>query len=84
MSFAQWLDLSPLVPSLVVGATTVNISKRSQSLFTALSQTDPPLYAIFFVIGGADLNLALFASLGILGFIYVIGRAAGKFFGSLF
>jgi Kef-type K+ transport system membrane component KefB len=82
VGFAQWLDVSPLVASLAVGATTVNISKRSESLFKSLSQTDPPLYAIFFVIGGADLNLGLLGSLGILGFIYVIGRTGGKFFGS--
>ena len=82
VGFAQWLDLSPLVASLAVGATTVNVSKRSQGLFTSLSRTDPPLYAIFFVIGGADLNLALLTSLGVLGLVYVVGRAAGKFFGS--
>jgi len=82
VGFAQWLDLSPLVASLAVGATTVNVSKRSQGLFTSLSRTDPPLYAIFFVIGGADLNLALLTSLGVLGLVYVFGRAAGKFFGS--
>lgn len=82
VGFAQWLDLSPLVASLAVGATTVNVSKRSQRLFASLSKTDPPLYAIFFVIGGADLNLGLLTSLGALGFVYVLGRAAGKFFGA--
>jgi Kef-type K+ transport system membrane component KefB len=82
VGFAQWLDLSPLVASLAVGATTVNVSKRSQRLFASLSKTDPPLYAIFFVIGGADLNLGLLTSLGALGFVYVAGRAAGKFFGA--
>ncbi len=59
----------------------MNVSKRSQRLFAALSKTDPPLYAIFFVIGGADLNLGLLPTLGILGFVYVAGRAAGKFLG---
>lgn len=82
VGFSQWLGLSPLVASLAVGATTVNVSNRSKSLFKALSQTDPPLYAIFFVIGGADLNLGLLGDLGVLGLVYIIGRGAGKFFGS--
>ena len=76
------LGLSPLVASLAVGATMVNLSPRSRRLFGVLSRTDPPLYAIFFVIAGADLNLALLPSLGILGVIYAVGRAVGKFVGA--
>jgi Kef-type K+ transport system membrane component KefB len=75
-------DLSPLVASLAVGATMTNLSTKSRRLFEALSRTDPPLYVIFFVLAGADLNLALLPSLGLLGAVYVIGRAAGKFGGS--
>ena len=76
------LGLSPLISSLAVGATTVNLSARSKALFEVLSRTDPPLYAIFFVIAGADLNLALLPSLGVLGIIYAAGRAAGKLVGA--
>lgn len=76
------LGLSPLVASLGVGATMVNLSGRSRALFAVLSKTDPPMYAIFFVVAGADLNLALLPSLGMLGVIYAAGRAAGKFLGS--
>lgn len=79
---ALLLQLSTLVASLAVGATMVNLSARSRSLFNALSRTDPPFYAIFFVIAGADLNLSLLGSLGILGIVYVVVRAAGKFFGA--
>jgi Kef-type K+ transport system membrane component KefB len=51
-------------------------------LFAALGQTDPPLYAIFFVIAGADLNLSLLGSVGVLGVIYIVGRVAGKLGGA--
>jgi Kef-type K+ transport system membrane component KefB len=61
------LDLSPLVASLAVGTTMANLSTKSRRLFDALSRTDPPLYVIFFVLAGADLNLALLPSLGLLG-----------------
>jgi Kef-type K+ transport system membrane component KefB len=76
------LDLSALVASLAVGATLVNLSSRSRRLFEALSQTDPPLYVIFFVLAGADLNLALLPSLGIIGVAYVVCRASGKLGGA--
>ena len=76
------LDLSALVASLAVGATLVNLSSRSRRLFEALSHTDPPLYVIFFVLAGADLNLALLPSLGIIGVAYVLCRASGKLGGA--
>lgn len=74
--------LSPLVASLAVGATMANLSAKSRRLFEALSRTDPPLYVIFFVLAGADLNLALLPSLGVLGAVYVLCRAAGKLGGA--
>jgi Kef-type K+ transport system membrane component KefB len=82
VGLANILDVSPLVASLSLGATMVNLSSRSRALFTVLSRTDPPLYAIFFVIAGADLNLGLLPSLGLLGVIYAVGRAAGKLIGA--
>jgi Kef-type K+ transport system membrane component KefB len=79
---AELLELSPLVASLAVGATMVNLSPHSRRLFSALGQTDPPLYAIFFVIAGADLNLSLITSVGILGVLYLGGRILGKMGGA--
>jgi Kef-type K+ transport system membrane component KefB len=76
---SQVLDLSPLIASLAVGATMVNLSGKSRDLFHALAHTDPPLYAIFFVLGGADLNVGLLPSLGVTGAVYVAGRIAAKF-----
>jgi Kef-type K+ transport system membrane component KefB len=79
---ATALDLSPLVASLAVGATMANLSGKSRRLFEALSRTDPPLYVIFFVLAGADLDLSLIPSLGVLGVVYVVCRASGKLVGA--
>ena len=76
------LELSSLVASLSVGATLANLSVKSRRLFVALSHTDPPLYVIFFVLAGADLNLALLPSLGLVGAVYVLARAGGKLGGA--
>jgi Kef-type K+ transport system membrane component KefB len=79
---ARAMNLSPLVTSLAVGATMVNLTNRSRDLFSALSNTDPPFYAMFFVIAGAELDVARIPAMGWLGAVYVIGRALGKFVGA--
>jgi Kef-type K+ transport system membrane component KefB len=79
---ARALNLSPLVTSLAVGATMVNLSDRSRHAFGTLSNTDPPFYAIFFVIAGAELDINRIPAMGLLGLVYVIGRAGGKFAGA--
>lgn len=79
---ARWFVLSPLVASLAVGATMVNLSRHSRKLFDTLGGTDPPFYAIFFVIVGADLDVSSVVDMGMLGVIYLTGRTAGKFLGA--
>jgi Kef-type K+ transport system membrane component KefB len=79
---ARTFSLSPLVTSLAVGATLVNLSDRSRRVFSALTNTDPPFYAIFFVIAGAELDVSRVPAMGLLGLAYIVGRAGGKFFGA--
>ena len=80
---SRLLDLSPLIASLAVGATMVNLSGGSRRLFETLSGTDPPFYAIFFVLAGADLDLTLVPAMGAVGLVYVVGRSLGKFTGAV-
>ena len=79
---ARLLELSPLVGSLAVGATLVNFTDRQRHLFATISSTDPPFYAIFFVMAGAELDVALIPGMGTVGVVYLIGRALGKFGGA--
>ena len=76
------LNLSPLITSLAVGATMVNLADRSRHLFATLSNTDPPFYAMFFVIAGAELDVSRVPAMGMLGLVYIFGRAFGKFAGA--
>ncbi|HQZ38636.1 MAG TPA: cation:proton antiporter [Vicinamibacterales bacterium] len=76
------LNLSPLITSLAVGATMVNLTHRSRHLFETLSKTDPPFYAMFFVIAGAELDVSRIPAMGMLGLVYVLGRSGGKFAGA--
>ena len=60
----------------------VNLADRSRHLFGTLSHTDPPFYAIFFVIAGAELDVSRIPAMGLLGVVYIVGRAGGKFAGA--
>jgi Kef-type K+ transport system membrane component KefB len=79
---ARVFELSALVASLAVGATMVNLTDRSRYLFETLAGTDPPFYAIFFVLAGAELDIGLVSTIGGLGLVYIVGRASGKFLGA--
>ena len=76
------LAVSPLITSLAVGATMVNLADRSRHLFGALANTDPPFYAIFFVVAGAELDVNRIPAMGMLGVVYILGRSTGKFAGA--
>lgn len=82
VGLAKWLDVSPLVANLTIGATVANYSSRTRRLYASLSQTDPPLYAIFFVLAGADLDIRRLPTLGVIGLIYVVARIVGKYGGT--
>ncbi|MGE5112674.1 MAG: cation:proton antiporter [Acidobacteriaceae bacterium] len=79
IGLAVYLELSTLVTSLTIGATAANFSRHSRRLSEVQSRTDPPLYAIFFVIAGANLHVGLLKTLGVVGIAYVIARGIGKY-----
>jgi Kef-type K+ transport system membrane component KefB len=72
------LHLSPLISSMAVGVTVVNLSGTSQRMAAALSRFDPPIYAMFFVIAGAGIHLDRLTSLGAAGLLFIAARALGK------
>ena len=79
---ARFLGLSPLIGTLALGATLINLSRRSEKLFKVLQQTDPPIYALCFVIAGADLELGNLELLGLAGATYTVLRVLGKMGGA--
>ena len=79
---ARGLGLSPLFATLALGATVANASHHGDALLGALGRADPPLYAAFFVLAGAELQIGSLAAVGLGGVVYVILRTAGKVFGA--
>jgi Kef-type K+ transport system membrane component KefB len=80
----HWLGLSPLIATMTMGATLINLAKESQHLFDVLGKTDPPLYAIFFVLAGAHLQLSSLLVIGLSGIGYTVARVIGKAIGAYF
>jgi len=79
---AQQFGLSHLLLCMSIGAVYVNLRDDAiQTLEQAESWT-PPLFMLFFVISGADLNVAVLPSLGLLGVVYIVTRVVGKYFGA--
>jgi Kef-type K+ transport system membrane component KefB len=79
---AAVLNLSTLVVSLALGATVANFSANTGRLAQVQSRTDPPFYAVFFVIAGAHLQIGLLKSLGAVGIAYILARLIGKLAGA--
>ena len=78
------LELSPLLANMAFGALLINLSPSNRQLFMVLEPVTPPIFALFFILAGAELQLSVFAevSVVILGLAYLAARFAGKFTGA--
>ena len=79
---SRTLGLSPLISTLALGATVANASVQGNHLLRALGRVDPPLYAAFFVLAGAELVPSSVLGLGLIGVGYTVARAIGKIAGT--
>jgi Kef-type K+ transport system membrane component KefB len=82
VGMSRWLGLSPLISTLALGATVANASLHGDRLLHVLGRADPPLYAAFFVLAGAELVPSSVLSLGLIGVGYTAARTVGKIAGA--
>ena len=81
--------LSPLLTNMAAGAAIINLGAKNHRIFHILEPLTPPIYALFFVLAGTQLDLSVLADtrILILGLIYIgfraIGKYGGVFFGAL-
>ena len=78
------VSFSSLLVCMMLGTIFCNICPLSEDLMEASDKWTSPLFALFFVISGAELELNVFADLAIviIGLVYIIFRSLGKYFGS--
>ncbi|MDD5018749.1 MAG: cation:proton antiporter, partial [Eubacteriales bacterium] len=83
-ALATLLDLSPLLLCMSMGAMLVNISNSAESIFKLVDGVTAPIYLMFFVVSGAELNISVLPAIGLIGILYIISRIIGKVAGATF
>lgn len=80
------ISFSSLLVCMMLGTVFCNICPLSHDLMEATDKWTSPLFALFFVISGAELELGVFADMSIvfIGVVYIVFRCLGKYFGSFF
>ncbi|MDD2959782.1 MAG: cation:proton antiporter [Lachnospiraceae bacterium] len=73
---------SSLLACMVMSAAFVNLSNEADKVFEQVDRVTPPLFMLFFMISGADLNIYIIPTVGVVGIIYIIFRMIGKILGS--
>lgn len=74
--------LSSLLVCMMVGATMVNLCRQSDTMLEQCDRFTPPLFLLFFVLSGANLDLTVLPTVGVVGIAYVLTRAVGKALGA--
>ncbi len=82
VGIAIWLHLSVLLANMFLGAILVNINRSSFNPFDVLKTVDSPLFLLFFVLAGANLEIGLLPQLGLIGSVYLAFRLIGKVTGA--
>ncbi len=82
VGISSMFDLSSLLVCMMVGATMINISNDSTALLEQCDRFTPPLFLLFFVLSGANLDVSVLPTVGVVGVAYVLSRAVGKALGA--
>ena len=79
------IAFSSLLVCMMLGTMFCNLCDFSADLMKRSERWTAPLYAVFFVLSGAQLDLSVFRYPVILliGAVYILMRCAGKYFGAL-
>jgi Kef-type K+ transport system membrane component KefB len=78
------IGFSPLLTCMMLGTIFCNFCESSEELMDRVDRWTTPLFILFFVISGAELELSVFLDIAIvgIGIVYIIFRSMGKYFGA--
>ncbi|MBP3752125.1 MAG: hypothetical protein J6H20_05835, partial [Pyramidobacter sp.] len=78
------VSASPLLVCMMLGTVFCNLSEFSFDLMARADQWTAPLFATFFVLSGAELDMGVFAQglAVVIGLVYILFRSLGKYFGA--
>ena len=83
-AFGVHVAFSSLLVCMMLGTVFCNECDFSEELMDRLDRWTAPLFILFFVISGAELELSVFKDWAIVlvGVIYILARSAGKYLGA--
>ena len=78
------IGFSSLLVCMMLGTMFCNLSEYSVDIMSRSSKWTSPLYAIFFVLSGAELDLGVFRypAIILIGVVYILVRCLGKYYGA--
>ena len=76
------VSCSTLLVCMALGTVFSNICPLSHDLMERSDRWTAPLFTVFFVISGAELNVSGSAAVFVVGGIYILFRSLGKYFGA--
>ena len=76
---------SPLLSCMMLGTIFCNICDFSEELMDRLDRWTAPIFILFFVLSGAELDLSVFTdwAIVVIGLVYILARCVGKYTGAL-
>ncbi len=80
------ISFSTLLVCMMLGTVFCNICPSSQELMEKTDKWTMPIFVLFFVISGAELEFSIFQSgtVVLVGVLYIVFRSIGKYVGSYF
>ena len=78
------IGFSSLLVCMMLGTIFCNICDFSEELMERVDRWTAPLFVLFFVLSGAELELSVFADamIVVIGLVYILSRSAGKYSGA--
>ncbi len=84
LGICDYLGWSSLLACMAMSAVLVNTSKASEEVFEQADRITPPIFMLFFFLSGAELDIRILPTVGVIGVLYVVFRVVGKVLGALF
>jgi Kef-type K+ transport system membrane component KefB len=78
------IGFSSLLVCMMLGTIFCNVCDFSEELMDRVDRWTAPLFILFFVLSGAELDLTVFMNgwIVLIGLMYILSRSAGKYSGA--
>ena len=79
---ATWLDLSPILAAMTMGAVVASLAKHHDRPFHAIEGVEWPFLILFFIFAGASAHADALLMVGGITLVYMLFRCIGTFAGA--